>query len=87
MYQVTVDYAKKNLDELCDRATKASEGIAIVSENRSYILIAQEEWESLMETAMIMQTPNILQQIEIARQEYLTGETVSMEQMFGSSCV
>jgi hypothetical protein len=48
-------------------------------------LIAQEEWESLMETAMIMQTPNILQQIEIARQEYLTGETVSMEQIFGSN--
>jgi hypothetical protein len=34
---------------------------------------------------MIMQTPNILQQIEIARQEYLTGETVSMEQIFGSN--
>ncbi len=83
MYQVTVDYAKKNLDELCDRATKESEGVGIVSENRSYILIAQEEWESLMETAMIIQTPNILQQIEIARQEYLTGETVSMEQIFG----
>ncbi len=69
MYQVTVDYAKKNLDELCDQATKESEGVGIVSENRSYILIAQEEWDSLMETAMIIQTPNILQQIEIARQE------------------
>jgi PHD/YefM family antitoxin component YafN of YafNO toxin-antitoxin module len=69
MYQVTVDYAKKNLDELCHRATKESEGVAIISENRSYVLIAQEEWESLIETAMIMQTPNILQQIEIARQE------------------
>ncbi|MBD2152879.1 type II toxin-antitoxin system Phd/YefM family antitoxin [Pseudanabaena sp. FACHB-1277] len=83
MYQVTVDYAKKNLNELCDRAGQEPEGVAIVNENRSYILIAQEEWESLMETAMIMQTPNILQQIEIARQEYLTGETVSMEQIFG----
>ena len=40
MYQVTVDYAKKNLDELCDRATKESEGVGIVSENRSCILIA-----------------------------------------------
>ena len=47
MYQVTVDYAKKNLDELCDRATQESEGVAIVRENQSYVLITQEEWESL----------------------------------------
>lgn len=50
MYQVTVDYAKANLEELCDRTEKEGDGVAIIRENRSYILITQEEWESLVET-------------------------------------
>ena len=43
MYQVTVDYAKANLEELCDRTEKESDGVAIVCENRSYILIWLQE--------------------------------------------
>jgi PHD/YefM family antitoxin component YafN of YafNO toxin-antitoxin module len=46
MYQVTVDYAKANLEELCDRTEKEPDGVAIIRENRSYILITQEKWES-----------------------------------------
>jgi PHD/YefM family antitoxin component YafN of YafNO toxin-antitoxin module len=83
MYQVTVDYAKANFDELCDRAGQEPEGVAIVRENRSYILITQEEWESLIETAELMQLPNLLTQVASARQEYQAGEALSMEQVFG----
>ncbi|KKI98346.1 type II toxin-antitoxin system Phd/YefM family antitoxin [Prochlorothrix hollandica] len=83
MYKVTVDYAKNNLDELCDRATKESEGVSIVRNNQSYILVTQEEWESLLETALLLQVPHILQHIETARQDYVKGETFSMEQLFG----
>ena len=83
MYKVTVDYAKNNLDELCDRATKESEGVSIVRNNQSYMLVTQEEWESLLETALILQVPQILQHIETARQDYVKGETFSMDQLFG----
>ncbi len=83
MYQVTVDYAKANLDELCDRAGQEPEGVAIVREDRSYILITQEEWESLIETAELMQLPNLLTQVASARQEYQSGEALSMKQVFG----
>ena len=82
MYQVTLNYAKANLDELCDRAGQEPEGVAIVRENRSYILITQEEWESLIETAELMQLPNLLTQVASARQEYQAGEALSMEQVF-----
>jgi|GEM_PF-707267 len=89
MYQVTVDYAKANLDELCggthperNRAGQEPEGVAIVRENRSYILITQEEWESLIETAELMQIPNLLKQVAPARQEYQAGGALSMEQIF-----
>ncbi len=83
MYQVTVDYAKANLDELCDRADLEPEGIAIVRENRSFILITQEEWESLTETAELMQVPNLLKQVASSRQEYQKGKSLNMEQVFG----
>ncbi len=83
MYQVTVDYAKGNLDELCDRAGQEPEGVAIVRENRSYVLITQEEWESLMETAELVRVPNLLEQVKSARQEYQNGEVLSMQQVFG----
>ena len=43
MYQITVDYAKANLEELCDRTEKEPDGVAIVRENRSYILIWLQE--------------------------------------------
>ena len=83
MYQVTVDYAKANLEELCDRTEKEPDGVVIVRENRSYILITQEEWESLAETSELMQDPKLLQHIASARREYAAGETLTMEQVFG----
>ena len=49
--------------DLGDRAGQEPEGVAIVRENRSYILITQEEWESLIETAELMQLPNLLNQV------------------------
>jgi PHD/YefM family antitoxin component YafN of YafNO toxin-antitoxin module len=45
--------------------------------------ITQEEWESLIETAELMQLPNLLTQVASARQEYQAGEALSMEQIFG----
>jgi PHD/YefM family antitoxin component YafN of YafNO toxin-antitoxin module len=70
MYQVTLDYAKDHLDELCDRASKEAEGVAIVRENQSYVLISQGKWESLLETAELLQIPGILEQVEAARRNY-----------------
>ena len=51
--------------------------------NRSYILITQEEWESLAETSELMQDSKLLQHIASARREYAAGETLIMEQVFG----
>jgi len=82
MYQVTADYAKAHLDEICDRASKDAEGVAIVRENQSYVLISQEEWESLLETAELLQIPGILEQVEAARQDYQKGEAIPFDQVF-----
>jgi PHD/YefM family antitoxin component YafN of YafNO toxin-antitoxin module len=56
--------------------------VAIVRENQSYVLISQEEWESLLETAELLQIPGILEQVEAARQDYRTGEAIPLDQVF-----
>lgn len=52
MYQVTVDYAKTNLEEICDRADQEPEGVAIVRDNRSYVLVAKEKWDLMIAVSM-----------------------------------
>ena len=47
------------------------------------ITSSEDNWESLIETNELMKIPNLLQQVETARQEYQKGETLSMEQIFG----
>lgn len=59
MYQVTVGYAKDHLDELCDRTEQGQTGIKINRGDRSFILLTQEEWETLVETAQWLQTPTL----------------------------
>ena len=46
MHHVTADYAKAHLDELCDRVSQAQEGVTIVRDDQSYVLLSQAEWES-----------------------------------------
>lgn len=79
MRHVTLDYAKNHLDELCDQVALEAEGIGIVRENRSYILLTQEDWEALIETNELTEVPNLLEDVESARQEYQKGETLSLE--------
>ena len=63
-YNVTADYASQNFEEIIHRADTESAGVTIVKENKSYVLIDQEELEALRETAELLQTPNILEDIE-----------------------
>ncbi|HAA31014.1 MAG TPA: prevent-host-death family protein [Cyanobacteria bacterium UBA8553] len=83
MYCVTAEYAKNNFNELIERASTEAGGVVIVQENKSFILISQEELEALIETAELLQEPNLLSDIEEAREEYKKGEVLTMEQVFG----
>ena len=78
MHNVTADYAKAHLDELCDRVNQAQEGITIVRDDQSYILLSQAEWEALVETAAIARIPGILDDVQAARQDYKQGEIIAI---------
>jgi PHD/YefM family antitoxin component YafN of YafNO toxin-antitoxin module len=82
MYQVTSDYAQTHFGEILNRAAQDAEGVMIVQENKSFVLIAQDELEALIETTEFLKDPTLLSDIEQARQEYLQGEVLTMDQVF-----
>ena len=82
-YNVTADYAHQNFVEILQRASTEPEGVIIVQKDRSFVLLELETLEALLETAELLQMPDLLSDVAAARKEYQHGETVSMEQVFG----
>ena len=82
-YNVTAEYASQNFDEIIQRADSDIEGVTIVKDNKSFVLIDQQELEALRETAELLQVPEILTDISQAREDYQQGETKTMEDIFG----
>jgi antitoxin YefM len=82
-YHVTADYASQNFDEIIQRAKIEAEGVTIVKDNQSFVLIDQEELEALIETAELLQVPDILTDVSQARREYQQQATLTMEDIFG----
>jgi len=79
---VTAEYAKNNFNEVIERASTEAGGVVIVQENKSFILISQDELETWVETAELLQEPNLLSDIKEAREEYQKGEALMMDQIF-----
>jgi antitoxin YefM len=82
-YHVTADYASKNFSEIIQRAKIEAEGVTIVEDNQSFVLIDREELETLIETAELLQVPELLTDVAQARKEYQQQETLTMEDIFG----
>ncbi|MEL0589699.1 MAG: type II toxin-antitoxin system prevent-host-death family antitoxin [Planktothrix rubescens PR222] len=78
MYHVTGEYAKNNFSEVLEKASTEPGGVVIVQENKSFILISQEELESWIETAKLLQDKTLIADIEASRQEYQQGEVFTL---------
>ena len=78
-YKVTADYASQNFEEIIQRADVEVEGVTIVKDNKSFVLIESQELDALIETAELLQISEVLTDISQAREEYKQGETVGME--------
>ncbi len=85
MYHVTLEYAKKNFEEVMERAGVEPGGVTIVQDNKSFVLIDREELEAWTETVELLKDPNLLSDIESARKEYEEGETFTMNEVFSES--
>ena len=78
MYHVTGEYAKNNFSEVLEKASTEPGGVVIVQENKSFILISQEELESWIETTELLQNKTLIADIEASRQEYNQGEVFTL---------
>ncbi|MBG0747647.1 MAG: type II toxin-antitoxin system Phd/YefM family antitoxin [Planktothrix agardhii KL2] len=78
MYHITGEYAKNNFSEVLEKASTEQGGVVIVQENKSFILISQEELESWIETAELLQDKTLIADIEASRQEYQQGEVFTL---------
>ena len=79
---MTAEYAKNNFNEVIERASTEAGGVVILQENKSFILISQDELETWVETAELLQEPNLLSDIKEAREEYQKGEALTINQIF-----
>ena len=79
---MTTEYAKNKFNEVIERASTETGGVVIAQENKSFILISKDELEAWVETAELLQEPNLLSDIKEAREEYKKGEALTMEQIF-----
>lgn len=80
MYHVTGEYAKNNFSEILEKASTEPGGVFIVQDNKSFILISQEELESWTETAELLQDKTLIADVEASRQEYQQGEVLTVAQ-------
>ena len=78
MYHVTGEYAKNNFSEVLEKASTEPGGVVIVQENKSFILISQEELESWIETAELLQDKTLIADIKASRQEYQQGKVFTL---------
>jgi antitoxin YefM len=58
------------------------ERLTIMNDNKSFIIIDCEELQALIETAELLQEPDILIEVSQAREDYQKGETLTMEDIF-----
>ena len=55
----------------------------LMHNNKKIILLPEEEYENLLETAELMYNPTLKERLAVAENEIENGETFSMNEIFG----
>jgi PHD/YefM family antitoxin component YafN of YafNO toxin-antitoxin module len=78
--QFTVEYACENFNQVIETAAK--EPITLTQNEQKFFLINEDILESWLETFVLLQNPEILNDVKMAREEYQKGETLTMDDIF-----
>jgi len=82
--RVSKNYARDHLAALMDRAAHDREVVVIERHgNKAVVLVAEEEWSSLQETAHLLRSPRNAERLlrSIARVGRNEGEVTSVEEL------
>ena len=83
MKSITATDARASLFRLIKKIVKGHRQMRITSKEGSVIVLSEEDYESLMETAELLTKPGMLQSIRKAKKEIREGKTYSMKEVFG----
>lgn len=83
MKAITYDFAGKNFDRLFNMPDIHNDGIVIVKEDKSFVLLDKEILDSLFETIEIAKDRDFVSSLKEAEAEMKRGESFSFEDVFG----
>ena len=66
METVNAAQCRKDLFPILDRVVRENEGFVVTTENGNAVIVSEEAWNSLVETAYILSDPEMLTSIEQA---------------------
>ena len=82
MNTITVTNARTNLFQLLKKTLKSHLPARISSREGNVILIPEEDYENLIETAELLSIPGLKESIEKSDREILAGEISSFNEVF-----
>lgn len=83
MTTISATKARANLFTLLRRATRGHETVRIHYRDRSAVLLPEDEFESLVETATLLATPGLLASLRRAEEDVRAGRIFTVEEVFG----
>lgn len=84
MITVSATKARANLFALLRRATRGHEAMRIHYRDRTAVLVPEEEFESLMETATLLSIPGLRASLRASEADRRAGRVYTMEEVFGT---
>jgi antitoxin YefM len=84
MTTITATDARSNLFQLIQKTIREHSPARISSKAGTAILISEEDFDSIMETAELMSEPGFLKSIKESEEQIKRGEVYTMEQVFGA---
>ena len=85
MSSLTATDARKSFFDLLKGATERQEVFRIRHRSGNAVLLAEDDYEALLETLNLLSTPGFREGFEQAVREAEAGETVSFEEVFGEA--
>lgn len=74
--------ARSNLYSIIQKALSGHQPVRIASKEGNIILLSEEEYESLIETAELLSVPGLEDSIRDADKDIAEGKTFSIEEVF-----
>lgn len=82
MVTVNATIARSNLFQILKKTAKGHVPMKISSKEGNVVMISEDDYESLMETAELLSISGMKESIKKADKEIAAGKTVSFEELF-----